>query len=143
MRIDLRAGRAREDALRGIDSVTGTRHADTIIGTNRQNRLAGNGGRDRIVALGGDDHLALDRGTLDAGAGSDHVTLNSGDARARCGPGRDRIDMFGKDALLVDCEALGTFELLDGNVRLHPVTTGLLLSSLGCKCDRCETRPPH
>jgi hypothetical protein len=135
LRIDLRAGRAGEDALRGIESATGTRHADTIVGTGRGNRLDGNGGRDRIVALGGADHVDLDRGTVDAGPGNDRVGLDSGRARARCGPGRDRVEARG-DPLLEGCEGLLLFDVLDEHLRIHPVTTGLVLSGLGCS-DLC------
>jgi RTX calcium-binding nonapeptide repeat (4 copies) len=133
LRIDLRAGRAGEDVLRGIRSVTGTRHADTIVGTAGRDSLDGNGGRDRIVALGGGDSIRLDRGTVDAGAGNDRIVLFSGDVRARCGPGRDRIDAR-SGALLIGCETLRLFDLVEEHVQLHPVTTGLVVSGLRCPC---------
>jgi Ca2+-binding RTX toxin-like protein len=138
MRIDLRAGRAGEDVLRGIRSVTGTRGADTIVGTDRRDSLDGYAGRDRIVALGGDDRVRLERGTVDAGAGDDDVDLYSGHARARCGPGSDRVYALG-DTLIEGCERLSLSDLPDDPVRLHPVTAGVVLSGLGCRdCTRAR-----
>jgi hypothetical protein len=136
IRVDLRAGRAGEDVLSGIENAYGGDGADVLIGTDGPNDLAGTG-RDRLVGRGGDDTLNMyGHGRVDAGAGDDKITLNARGARVRCGTGHDFVDDVSSDDLR-DCESLAFSRAWELDARLHR-RRSRFLTNLGCSCRRAS-----
>jgi Ca2+-binding RTX toxin-like protein len=105
------------DAIVGIEQVSGGAGSDRIRGTDGIDWVFGRGGDDVIEALGGNDLIEAGAGddVVDGGAGDDSIDGESGLDVATCGEGEDTVFGTVKSELLeLPCEYVGS-------VRREPV----------------------
>jgi Ca2+-binding RTX toxin-like protein len=106
-------------ALVAALTAAGAGSAKTITGTGRSEVLRGTAGPDRIFGGNGNDRLyGLDGGDLlSGGAGADRLFGGPEDDRiaaqadgsadrVSCGPGRDIVDIDGRESVSPDCEVV-------------------------------------
>lgn len=98
--VDLAAGRAEgadgQDALSGIENVSGSGYNDRITGDANDNKLYGSPGDDTLLGAGGRDELYGDDG-------NDQLAGGSGDDQLDGGAGNDTLDGgAGDDTVIID-----------------------------------------
>jgi Ca2+-binding RTX toxin-like protein len=98
VRVDLAAGVGGEpgedDALTGLEDVTGSVASDVLAGDDGPNRFLTRASQgDRILGRGGDDRIegSSHGDRIDGGPGDDHIRTEGGADRVDGGPGRDEV----------------------------------------------------
>jgi len=147
VRVDLVAGVGGEpdedDALTGLEDVTGSVASDVLAGDDGPNRFFTRASQgDRFLGRGGDDRIegSSHGDRIDGGPGDDHIRTEGGADRVDGGPGRDEVLVrFTRESghVAVACDGDDTVEIADPRpASLGPRCTRLVVDDVAVRLHR-------